>query len=797
MLTAIRRPPWICPSCVSRRRLDRRSLAVAATATAPWTSTSVLPPVAPASSVGTAQDDKALRQIFDSPGFWKDFSQRAKTSQPRQRIGLFQNRYLTSPEGFHAFATTTLKKCSRIVDKVKRASSVHDYTSIARDLDRLSDLLCRVIDLSDFVRGTHPDVKVQHAATNAYQLMFQYMNELNTTTELNDQLKRALANPDVTKTWSAEEKTVALILMKDFSKSAIDMPEGERQRFVDLSNDISRVGTAFVDGMAPQKTHIDVDSNRLTGLDSRVARPLTRWGRQRLQTIGAPATWALRTIDDENVRRDLYMAHRTSHKDQIARLEELLHGRAELARVCGYDSYAHMTLADKMARSPGKFQCFLTALHRDNQPRMQRDISYLQSLKQEHLARSDSSVTFNAWDKEYYTALQISRTRPKSRDPDFLSAHFSLGTVLQGLSRLFTRLYGIRLVPQPTGLGETWNNDVRRLDVVDETEGHIAVIYCDLFSRAGKNPNPAHYTVRCSRRIHEEHEDPDLDRSDTFPLTHLTDAFTDGMASTRDAHGALHQLPTIALICDFPTPSPSRSPTTKHQPPTLLTFRDVETLFHEMGHALQSILGRTSLQNVSGTRCATDFAELPSVLMERFARAPEVLALFARHWDTDAPLPYSLVAERVALDRASDAAEIESQILYATLDQAYHSPLPLRADFDSSAVFHAVCAARATLPEPEGTAWQGMFGHLFGYGATYYSYIFDRAIAGKIWKEVFQREEGGAVSREAGEVFRDEVLKWGGSRDGWKCVAGALRDEGLTEGGEGAMAEVGRWGVRE
>ncbi|KAG9541435.1 zincin, partial [Aureobasidium melanogenum] len=218
-----------------------------------------------------------------------------------------------------------------------------------------------------------------------------------------------------------------------------------------------------------------------------------------------------------------------------------------------------------------------------------------------------------------------------------------------------------------------------------------------------------------------------------------------------------------------------------------------------MGHALHSICGRTALQNVSGTRCATDFAELPSVLMEHFASAPEVLALYARHWETDKPLDATRVAERVNLDTHSQGTETEAQILLAMLDQTYHSKLPLSKNFDSTRTYHDVWHKYSSLPEPAGTSWQGFFGHLFGYGATYYSYLFDRAIAGKIWKDVFKRSQLGAVDPEAGARFRDEVLRHGGGRDGWHCVAGVLKDDTglLAEGGEEAMGMVGQWGVKD
>ncbi|ORY15807.1 peptidase M3A/M3B [Clohesyomyces aquaticus] len=394
----------------------------------------------------------------------------------------------------------------------------------------------------------------------------------------------------------------------------------------------------------------------------------------------------------------------------------------------------------------------------------------------------------NAWDKFYYTHKLIQNMDHKLRSPDFLSSYFSVGTVMQGLSRLFDRLYGIRLVPRETQPGEVWDEGVRRLDVVSETDGHIAVLYCDLFSREGKTPNPAHFTLRCSREISES-EIQEASNS-PHPFSSPVEAATDGMAvGLNKTTNTYYQLPTIALICDFSSNRLTR--------PTLLSFNDVRTLFHEMGHGLHSFLGRTPLQNVSGTRCATDFAELPSVLMEHFASCPEVLALFARHYDTDSPLPISALEERLAIDVQTEPAETEAQILLAMLDQAYHSNLPLQHDFDSTKTYHDVYNRHASIPEPAGTAWQGFFGHLFGYGATYYSYLFDRAIAGRIWGEVFQKEgRNGSVDRRNGERYMNEVLKWGGGRDGWKCIAGVLGDEKLAGGGEKAMKEVGRWGVR-
>jgi intermediate peptidase len=620
--------------------------------------------------------------------------------------------------------------------------------------------------------------------------MFEFMNQLNTTTTLNDQLKRASSNPDVTRNWSEEEKTVAFILERDFSKSAIELPEESRHDFVELSSQIAEVGTEFVDNMQPEQPYLKFDSSDLKGMDTGLVKNLTAWGKVTMPTVGTAAIMALRTAEDDDVKRSVYMANRTASKDSIGRLEKMLSARSRIAKVCEYESYAHMALSDKMAKTPEAVDMFLQALLVDTRPLVQEELNDLLELKQSDAHTTGLGATrITAWDRDYYTTRLLSSLQTRIRSPDTLSSFFSLGSVFQGLSRLFHRLYGIRFVPRETAPGETWNEGVRRIDVIDDTAGHIAVMYCDLFSRPGKSPNPAHFTLRCSRAIlpDEVAECADI----AGPFNSAVEAATDGMAHTFDSStNTVYQLPTIALICDFARPTNTRSTR-----PSLLSFRDVQTLFHEMGHALHSMLGRTALQNVSGTRCATDFAELPSVLMEQFAFNPSVLGLWARHWQDDRPLPFEIVKERLDIEKIMAGAETEAQILLAMLDQEYHAR-PWTEQSDSTKIYHDVYNKYSSVPEPSGTAWQGFFGHLYGYGATYYSYLFDRAIAGRVWSCVFGDGDR-ALDREMGERYKNEVLRWGGARDGWKCVAGVLGDAKLADGGEEAMREVGRWGVRD
>lgn len=742
-----------------------------------------------------SHDDATLGEIFDSPEAWRSFPGSRELSSQK---GLFENHFLGQPESFEDFARATVQKCQSLVTKTLRASTIEDYRQIPEDLDRLSDALCRLLDVSEFVRSTHPDASFQAAADGAFAVVYEYMNVLNTTPDLNGQLRKAMDSAEVTVGWTQAEMIVAETLHRDFLKSAIHMPEQQRKRFVNVSSEISRLGRDFVQNMGPAEDEIAVNGSQLKGLDPNILSSLRRHrGRYCLPTSGPNAYLAMKTLQDDEVRRHLHIAMRTSTKSQIATLEHLLQLRAELAQLSGFNTYAQLSLSDKMAKTPEAVMSFLTALASDNATHVQRESDEMSALIQPRYGSPGVP-----WNRAVYRRLLSAQASSlQSHTVSSLSAYFSLGSVMQGLSRLFSRLYGISFRPVPTFPGETWHPSVRRLDVHSDKEGRVAVLYCDLFSRRGKSPNPAHFTLRGSRHITSKQIS---EAGALFPHMDPLEAANDGMATTT-IDGQPHQIPTVALICDFPSPPPyDFSSSTSKQPPTLLSFQSLQTLFHEMGHAIHSILARTPLQVVSGTRTATDFVELPSVLMEHFAADASVLSLFARHWQTGDALPYNLVEDKLRWEKRGRGSDNEYQIWLALLDQVYHnqSSAP-KVPIDSTALLHALPTTHLAIPfsgaianEPSMTTPQGFFGHLIEYGGSYYSYLFARAIASKVWKDVFlSGRDGGAIKRDHGERFANEILRWGGSRDPWECVAGAIGDERLRKGGKEGMGAVGRWGV--
>jgi intermediate peptidase len=720
-------------------------------------------------------DNELIRKIFDDDTFWQNFnkSQQGLLNILSKETGLFKNPYLTSPSGFRTFAKDSLERAQSIVDQMVSDQSDESLRNYISNLDRLSDVLCRVIDLAEFIRVAHPSKSFISAAQEIHEEMYEFMNVLNTNVELYNILKRVLETEQIRSRLSEEEKQVGQILLSDFEKSGINMDPETRNNFINFSQQIAVYGQHFTNGlgesrndyaMVPVKDLKDLDDQILNQLSMDMTRK-----NYKVPTGGYLPHAILRSAKSEAVRKKIWIEIHSTNEQQVELLETMLKYRGILAHVLGKSSYAEYILDEKMAKKPEHVMNFLSRLAGETKIHAVSELRILADLKQKELKQqgrvlSDEEVVefLKPWDRDYYS--NIYATKKRSSNSEQISSYFSLGVVMQGLSNLFNTIYGIQLIPSKVKSGETWNEDVRRLDVVSETEGLIGVVYCDLFQRQGKTPNPAHFTVCCSRKIYPDETEEEL------RLIQIGET-----ATTKEKF----QLPVISLVCNFDK--------YKNVGKCLLSLSDVETIFHEMGHAMHSMLGRTSLHNISGTRCATDFVELPSVLMEHFAKDPRVIRTFARHYLTDEAIPLPLLESFQKEQDFLKNTESYAQIKMALLDQLLHSDVVLNQKFDSTTLYHGLENKLRVFADLDSN-WQGKFGHLFGYGSSYYSYLLDRAIAAKVWDHLFAKNP---LDRSKGEKFKHSVLKWGGSRNPWLCVSEALDQPQLANGDTKAMILIG------
>ena len=208
--------------------------------------------------------------------------------------------------------------------------------------------------------------------------------------------------------------------------------------------------------------------------------------------------------------------------------------------------------------------------------------------------------------------------------------YFSLGGCMEGFNNLMQRLFGIRLENTEIGGGELWAENVYKLSVIDENTGLLGHIYCDFFERSGKPNQDCHFTIQGGKILED----------------------------------GSYQNPIVVVMLNLSLP--------RWSAPTLLTPSMVDNLFHELGHAMHSMVARTEYQHVTGTRCSTDFAEVPSVLMEYFASDPRVLKTFAKHFQTQEPMPDEMLERLCASKHLFSASETQLQVFYSALDQVYH-----------------------------------------------------------------------------------------------------------------------------
>lgn len=349
-------------------------------------------------------------------------------------------------------------------------------------------------------------------------------------------------------------------------------------------------------------------------------------------------------------------------------------------------------------------------------PSAEQALLHLSRRKQATL-KSSSLPPIMAWDRDYYC-----QHGPYA--PPVVLPPLTPGTVFMGLARLFRHIYGIQLRPVDTIPGEVWHGDVRKLEVVDEDAGVIGWIYADIFARQGKAGGAAHYTVRCSRRT-----DNDDDSNDLMANEEIDDSVRLSLefdrAHRRRVRGqdGIYQLPVVVLLCEFNRPSSPHGTFT-------LDWHEVQTLFHEMGHAMHctsisyskrlllnsippciAMIGRTEYHNIAGTRCPTDFVELPSILMEHFLKSPSVLGLFDV---SGKELRQSTGSEQ----DPCGSIDTHNQLLLASLDQEYHSAQALSPSFDSTDIWYRLQHTRGLIPAVPGTSWQTQFGHPNEYFAA-------------------------------------------------------------------------------
>ncbi|KAG7662469.1 OCT1 [[Candida] subhashii] len=742
-----------------------------------------------------------LRKVFDDQKYFNNFNKPSTTESifdSSPRTGLFKNEYLSSPNGLVEFSKTSLVKAKALVQEMLReVRTNHGKLIYIKKMDQLSDIICRVIDVAEFIRVVHPSSKWVNAAQETHEIMYEFMNQLNINVDLYAYLRDILNDKYIRNELTEEEIKVGEYLKQDFERSGIHMDPETRNNFVAITQEISLLGSQFNNEISSLESYwceiTEDEFNQIEDpmLKQEIQRYQYRHMHRKPGVVVIPLAEhlpfsLLNSCSIESIRKKLWVALHSSPKDQILRLNRFVEYRALLSRMLGYKSFAHYQLEHKMAKNPENVVTFLSNLQKSlKSTGVLEELSQLYKYRDQSKDESSSISSpeniineIKPWDRDYLLnkLQQKQHAEPPSEN---ISEYFSVGTIIAGLSKLFESLYGVSLVPQATLSGETWDQQqVRKLQVIENsTNKTLGYLYLDFWS---DKVLPSHFTICCSRKLNTDIETESIESMEK--LVQLDEDY---------------QLPIISLICNFSNRKNSiigRFAGVDNCKPTLLSLDQVDTIFHEMGHAMHSMLGRTQLHNLSGTRCATDFVELPSVLMEYFSKDPRVICQIGRHYESNSLLPKELLSQSHKQRIMLNNCENFMQSKMAMLDQVLHNEdtvknLPKGLDtFDSTKIYHEL-ENKLEVFADEYSTWHGKFPHLFSYGAVYYSYLLDRAIAEKIWQGLFSEDPW---SKEAGTKYRESILKWGGTRDPWECLADALGQEELKKGDAKAMEIIGQ-----
>ena len=532
---------------------------------------------------------------------------------------------------------------------------------------------------------------------------------------------------------SGEDAMYLKTVLRDYRRNGMDLPKEQRDRLQILKNRLNELSLRFRRNISAARPLVEFTREELEGVSEDFLNNEEIMGKDGKYHVNANVTWqvleVLRNAKHEETRKRLSIA-RSSRvlKENTPIFIKLLKTRAEIAKLLGYDNWADYRTEVKMAKDGKTAWNFLQRLKAGLAPKFEQELATFTELKVKETGKPDARIRY--WDIPYYKN-QLTRTRYQV-DKDALKVYFELENTLNGMFSIFEELFDIHIeaVEPPY----KWVDDLRLYAVTDATDGTpLGLIYMDMFPRDGKYNHFAQFDVTpAARRL-----------------------------------SGKYQRPVAALICNFPPPGNGK--------PSLLTYDDVETLFHEFGHALHTVLTQANYMEFSGTSVPRDFVEAPSQMLENWVRDKKVLDRFAVDYrDGKSKIPADILDKLEAVRLATIGTRYRRQLAFGLMDLTIHMTTDPKVFEDVVNVTNRVMS-ETYVPVPPGTGLVASFGHLAGgYDAGYYGYAWADAISADM-ASVFKQAPGGLMDKKVGKRLRDEIYAVGGSREIQDSIRAFLR----------------------
>ena len=626
------------------------------------------------------------------------------------------------------WAETTADDITRGVDNAMRAVeglvdelvSVPDgrrtFENTVLPLDEISNVFTQASGCYGFLSQVSADEGLRAVAHREEERLNVFASGIGFREEIDRALK-AYASRAELEALPDDARRLLEFALRDYRRNGLELDKPTRDELQSLQERLVGLGIRFRKHIDDYEDGIELSRDELDGLpDSYIERlrkeEVEGAVRYRVGLDYPELHPFLDSAHDGERRRELFHKNHNKAADtNIDILEEALGVRSSMAELLGYESWAEYALEIKMAKQADAVLDFLVDLEEQLRPKLATDLALL-SDEQERRTGVGGSVDIADW--RYYTN-QVIRERYQV-DPFEVAAYFPLDAVLDGMFRIYEELVGVRFVRRTDVLDSAWHEDAQPFDIVDPSSGEpLARFYMDLYPRPGKFGHAAAFTLRGGRTL----------------------------------NGNGYQRPISAIVANFTKPTETS--------PSLLRHTEVVTIVHEFGHILHQTLTTARFTRFSGTRVERDFVEAPSQMLEHWCWQPDMLRSFSRHHETGAPLPTSLINRMIEAKHTSSAIATLRQVYFSRLDLAYHSETGRSSD-EIARELHPITG----FPFPEDTHFQAGFGHLFGYDAGYYGYLWSRVFG----DDMFTRFEApGASVAGVGAEYRRHILEPGGTAD--------------------------------
>ena len=586
------------------------------------------------------------------------------------------------------------------------------YTGL--ELDRLTAMFFNL-------NSAETNDALQAEAQRISPLLTDYGNDIRLNEALFKRIKTVYDQRE-NLSLTAEQQTLLEKTYKGFTRNGANLSLDDKGRLREIDKQLATLKLKFSENVLAEAQHyqwVITDKNTLSGLPDFVLEILAQEAKKRhtqgwVITLDLPVyTAVMKYADNRDLRQKLFTDYHSrcaggsayNNETNVLRIAQLRQARASLL---GYPNYATFALEERMAETPEKVMTFLNEQLEKDKP---------QAIKELEELKTFSGLTdFQQWDFAYY-AEKLKQERYQI-DDSLLKPYLALDKAVEGMFAVAHKLYGLHFTL--TDEVEKYHPEVQTYKVTDEDGNYLALFYTDFFPRAGK-------------------------RNGAW-MTSYKEQYRDEQGNDSRPH--------ISIVCNFTRPTDNA--------PSLLTFNELTTLFHEFGHALHGMLSKVTYPSLSGTNVARDFVELPSQLMENWCYEEETLRLFATHYQTGEPLPIEWVNKVKAVEDFMKGILNVRQLNFGFLDMEWHTYPHLERLENVRTFEQTVTKATQLYPPIDVMCISPAFSHIFsgGYAAGYYSYKWSEALEEDAL-EIFK--EAGFFNKTVATRFRKEILERGSS----------------------------------